>query len=83
MTFREHLRQVAIAIDQVGNTLLGGFADETLSSRLYRNGERYWYARAGRWALDLLLSPRLRNHCHRAYCSEVERRHFPPCFWEK
>lgn len=31
------LKQIAIAVDQLGNTLLGGWADETLSARAYRN----------------------------------------------
>lgn len=34
------LHQVAIAADQQLNTLLGGWADETLSARCYRLAER-------------------------------------------
>jgi len=37
--------QIAIAIDQLANTLLGGTADETMSARAHRmrvKGHRYW-----------------------------------------
>ncbi len=32
-----YLHQVGIAIDQLCNVLLGGYADETLSARMFRN----------------------------------------------
>lgn len=31
------IKQVLIALDQLANTLAGGYADETISSRCYRN----------------------------------------------
>lgn len=32
------LHQVAVALDQVANAVLGGYADETLSARMHRGG---------------------------------------------
>lgn len=71
------LLQVAIALDQLLNTLFGGYADETLSSRAYRmrrdgkpwperviNGLFFWQE----------------DHCYEAYMSEVKRRQYPPEF---
>ena len=34
---RNYSRQLFIAIDQLGNALLAGYADETLSARAYRS----------------------------------------------
>ena len=34
----QYIRFVLIAIDQLANAVLGGYADETLSSRIYRGG---------------------------------------------
>lgn len=45
--------QVLVAIDQLVNTLAGGWADETLSSRAWRHkmdGSRSWPA----WIIDHL-----------------------------
>lgn len=74
---RRYIRQIAIAADQLVNTLLGGYADETLSARCYRLSGRYWYAKALRAVLDFVLSPRRRDHCFEAYQSEVKRRQLP------
>lgn len=42
-----YLKQIAIALDQLINTIFGGFADETLSSRAYRYsmmiGASFWH----------------------------------------
>ena len=68
--------QVLIAIDQLFNTLLGGYADETLSSRAYRlelERGRSW----GRKFVDTLLWFD-KDHCKESYESEIERRQLPP-----
>lgn len=68
--------QILIAIDQLFNTLIAGFADETLSSRAYRHkkdGSRAWPA----WIIDHLFFWQ-EEHCRSAYESELERAHFPP-----
>lgn len=72
------LLNVAIAIDQLANALLGGHPDETLSSRAHRmraKGHRWWAWTAE--AIDLLFffDP---NHCERAHESELRRVQLPP-----
>ena len=65
------LKQIAIAIDQLLNTLLGGYADETLSARAHRTQsplERY---------INLIFFWD-ENHCRASYQSELERRQLPP-----
>lgn len=66
------LKQVLIAVDQLVNALLGGYADETLSSRAYRerretlvkiiDGIFFWEEK----------------HCFSAYMSERKRLQAPP-----
>ena len=68
--------QVLIAIDQLANTLLGGFADETISSRAYRafaEGKARWPMRV----IDALFFWQ-HDHCRQAYDSELERAQLPP-----
>lgn len=68
--------QILIAIDQLINTLFGGFADETLSSRAYRlelERGRTW----SRKLIDTLLWFD-KDHCKESYESEVLRRQLPP-----
>ena len=67
--------QILIAIDQLANTLLGGMADETLSSRAYRHsvdGTRRWPERF----INLLFFWQ-KEHCRQAYESELTRAHLP------
>lgn len=68
--------QILIAIDQLFNTFLAGYADETLSSRAYRHkkdGSRAWPA----WIIDHLFFWQ-DEHCKASYKSELERAHLPP-----
>lgn len=68
--------QILIAVDQFFNTLTGGYADETLSSRAYRHkkdGSRSWPA----WIIDHLFFWQ-EEHCKASYESEMERSHLPP-----
>ena len=73
---------VLIAIDQLFNNLIGGAADETLSSRTYRGAVlsptpskrwRIWYRVINTVFFD-------KNHCKTAYESEVKRRQYPADF---
>lgn len=66
-----YFRQVFVAGDQLANALLGGWADETFSSRCYRENPRM--ARI----IDTLLffDP---DHCRRSYESEKLRTYHPP-----
>lgn len=65
--------QVLLALDQMANTLLGGYADESLSARAWRLRER------NRWhrVIDRLFfwQP---DHCFQAYESERLKRQLPP-----
>ena len=74
------LKQIAIALDQLVNTLLGGWADETLSARLWReelNGKMW--ARVLRPTVDILFffDP---NHCYTSYLSEIKRKQLPETY---
>ena len=69
--------QIPIAIDQLVNTICGGWADETISSVAWRKRHE-----GKRWALlrkliDSLFR-RQKDHCKTAYESEMQRRHLPP-----
>lgn len=69
-------KRTLIAVDQLINTLLGGWPDETLSSRAWRwekDGVRSWPRRF----IDMLffLDPR---HCRESYESERLGRQLPP-----
>lgn len=66
-----YFTSVLIGIDQLANTLLAGYPDETLSSRAYRQRHKF------RWSvmqevINLLFfwQP---DHCRQAYTSEIER----------
>lgn len=67
--------QVLIAIDQLFNTIIGGYADETISSYAHRKRlkGKPWLARL----IDALFfwQP---NHCQQAFQSELDRAHLPP-----
>lgn len=72
--------QVLIAIDQLINTLFGGMADETLSSRAYRlelERGRFW----ARKLIDGILFFD-KDHCKESYESEILRRQLPPSMRE-
>lgn len=69
-------KRILIALDQLFNTLLNGWPDETLSSRAWRwdvSGKRGW----PRKAIDCLFffDP---DHCRESYESERLGRQLPP-----
>lgn len=66
--------QVLVALDQVVNTLLGGWADETLSSRAHRRALRGKTGVA--WVIDHIFFWQ-DEHCKTAYESELERTQLP------
>lgn len=66
---------VVISLDQLANVLLGGYTDETLSSRAFREKRHgwvkvintlFWFDRQGTL-----------RHCEMAYLGEIAREHFP------
>ena len=77
MSVKTYLKEIAIALDQLANTILGGHCDETLSSRCYRNAKKYWYAELAKIILDFLFLPFGKNHCEESYKSELNRNHLP------
>jgi hypothetical protein len=66
----QYTKNVLIALDQLVNAMLGGFADETLSSRAWRNN---WNK-----PIDWLFSPIEKDHCFESYVSEQLRLQCPP-----
>lgn len=64
--------QFLIALDQLINTLFGGWADETISSRAWRQRHKR------RWSIAVKLIDWIffwdPNHCENAYYAEIRRR---------
>jgi hypothetical protein len=67
-----YLKNVIIGVDQLGNTVINGMPDETISSRIGRNKSK-WYWKPLYKVLDFI-QPR---HCERAVESEKKRFHQP------
>ena len=79
---KNYLLNLAIGIDQMANTLIGGAPDETLSARAHRmrvKGHKYWGWTAG--AINLLFFWQV-DHCLSAYRAEVLRRQYPEAYRE-
>ena len=71
--------QVLVALDQLVNTFLGGYADETLSSRAHRRRLR---GKGGcAWVIDHIFFWQ-DEHCKASYESELERAQLPVEFRE-
>ena len=71
--------QILIALDQLINTLIGGYADETLSSRAHRRRLR---GKGGvAWVIDHIFFWQ-DEHCKASYESELERAQLPVEFRE-
>lgn len=71
------LNQVLVAIDQLINALIGGWADETLSSCAYRMDQKGARAAPLRCLIDTIFfwQP---EHCKQAFESERNRLQLPP-----
>lgn len=65
------VKQVLIALDQLVNSLLGGFADESISARAYRCK---WVV--AERAINALFCSN--THCQDSYESERRRMQLPP-----
>ena len=70
-----------IGIDQLANTIFGGWADETLSSRCFR----LEMERGITWPRRLVDTIFFfdKDHCQESYLSEIERRQLPPSMRDK
>lgn len=73
-------RQVLIAVDQLGNALLRGWADETISARAWRKRLKHDGWRRVQVAVDLVFERVFNdpNHCEQSYASERLRLQSPP-----
>lgn len=71
------LKQIGIAFDQLINAILGGWADESISSRAWRLRHRSPY-RGYRWLIDALFFVHEREHCRQSYEAERQRSQLPP-----
>lgn len=70
--------QTLIALDQLLNALIGGWADETLSSAAYRSEQKgYFWGKITRPSIDTIFFWQT-NHCYQAYLSERQRLQSPP-----
>lgn len=73
-------KALLVALDQLGNALLFGWPDETLSSRAYRmakSGKRSWPRRL----IDTIFfwdKAGQKGHCELSFESEREGRQLPP-----
>lgn len=67
--------QVLVAIDQLVNTFLGGYADETLSARAHRRRLR---GKSGVAKVIDYVFFWQQDHCKEAYESELNRMQLPP-----
>lgn len=68
-------REVAVAIDQLCNAILGGYASETISARCWRLREFRPYGTM-RGVIDRLFFWQA-DHCRCSYDAQVARRHVP------
>lgn len=72
-------KAVLIAHDQLLNACLGGWPDETMSSRAHRlraSGKRKWPGKTIDWVAWHVF--RDKNHCAESFESERQRRQLPP-----
>lgn len=81
----QYLLQNLLAFDQQLNTLLGGWADETLSARAYRSElSGRFFGRITRPVIDTIFVSltlgRERDHCAQAFRSEIARTQNHPTY---
>jgi hypothetical protein len=79
---KNYALQVLIALSQLGNALLGGFADESMSARAWRTAQAGKFPGiATRPLIDAFFYAitlgKDREHCKDSYESEVQRKQFP------
>ena len=78
-----YFMRVLIAVDQVLNTLLGGYPDETLSSRTYRLAnlieDPKWYWVLFNHFVDALFLFQ-NEHCEQSYLVELQLNPIDPTF---
>ncbi len=70
------MKQIVIALDQLANALLGGWADETLSARSHRLSYKKYRWHLMKSFIDALFFWE-EDHCYNSYLSEIDRKHLP------
>lgn len=65
-----YFHNLAVSIDQLANTLLAGYPDETLSSRSYRckDKSKFWYYCMN--FINILCFDK--NHCSEAFKKDID-----------
>ena len=80
----QRILNLLIAIDQltwVLVTLGNGLPDETISAAAWRMEQQgKWAGKVLRPLIDLLFLPLERDHCYRAWLSEVQRLQLPSAY---
>lgn len=64
-----YFHNLCVAFDQLANTILAGYPDETLSSRAYRCKNKK------RWRVVMNIINALffdKNHCHNAFYKDID-----------
>jgi hypothetical protein len=80
VSIRHHIAQVLISLDQLGNALLlGGWADESISARAWRqrNDSVWWSAAQG--TIDAMFFW-TKDHCRTSYLDEMTRHQLPRAY---
>lgn len=74
-----YIRRVLIALDQLANTLCGGWPDECISSVCYRKSQEkgHYGFKFLKFILDITLSPIDQDHCFQSYLAEMRREQLP------
>ena len=84
---RLYIFHILVALSQLGNALLGGYPDESMSARAHRTGSKgRWPGVVTRPLIDTLFFVitlgRDKTHCLTAYESERTRRQLPAYYQE-
>lgn len=77
--FISYCKNVLIALDQLLNTVCGGFPDETISAVCYRKSQEkgHYGFKLLKFILDITLTPINQDHCFESYYSEMKRSQLP------
>ena len=70
------MKQILIAVDQLANAIIGGWADETLSSRVWRLREQH--PSLYRWIDRIMFFDK--DHCETSYQREMRRKQLPDVY---
>lgn len=81
-TIESYLRHNLIAIDQLVNALLGGYPDETISARLWRNKNRHPFIDTLSLLTDLVFEflTGETQHCKNAHEWELKNGDLPSSY---